>query len=72
MRSLSLRPGDSLTSPKDCFVDGLQIIGLPYTCHPSYRVLIITLAGLTPAEHTSLIWTHTRTSGFPAYGSSVS
>ena len=37
VRSLSLRPGDSLTSPKDCFVDGLQIIGLPHTCHPSYR-----------------------------------
>jgi len=37
MRSLSLWPGDSLTSPKDCFVDGLQIIGFPHTCHPSYR-----------------------------------
>jgi hypothetical protein len=37
VRSLSLRPGDSLTSPKDCFVDGLQVIGFPYTCHPSYR-----------------------------------
>ena len=37
VRSLSLRPGDSLTSPKDCFVDGLQIIGFPHTCHPSYR-----------------------------------
>ena len=37
VRSLSLRPGDSFTSPKDCFVDGLQIIGFPHTCHPSYR-----------------------------------
>ena len=37
VRSLSLWPGDSLTSPKDCFVDGLQIIGFPHTCHPSYR-----------------------------------
>jgi len=37
VRSLSLRPGDSLTSPMGCFVDGLQIIGLPHTCHPSYR-----------------------------------
>ena len=37
MRSLSLRPGDSLTIPMDCFVDGLQIFGFPPTCHPSYR-----------------------------------
>ena len=37
VRSLSLRPGDSLTSLKDCFVDGLQIVGFPCTCHPSYR-----------------------------------
>ena len=37
VRSLSLWPGDSLTSPKDCYVDGLQIIGFPHTCHPSYR-----------------------------------
>ena len=38
MRSLSLRPGDSLTSLKDCFVDGLQILGFPPICHPSYRI----------------------------------
>ena len=37
MRSLSLRPGDSLTSLKDCFVNGLQIFGFPPTCHSSYR-----------------------------------
>jgi hypothetical protein len=37
MRSLSLRPGDSLTSLQDCFVDGLQVVGFPFTCHPSYR-----------------------------------
>jgi hypothetical protein len=37
VRSLSLWPGDSLTSLMDCFVDGLQIFGLPLTCHPSYR-----------------------------------
>ncbi len=36
VRSLSLRPGDSLTSPKDCFVDGLQMFGFPPICHPSY------------------------------------
>lgn len=37
LRSLALRPGDSLTSQEDCFVDGLQIFGFPPTCHPSYR-----------------------------------
>ena len=36
VRSLSLRPGDSLTSPRDCFVDGLQMFGFPPICHPSY------------------------------------
>ncbi len=29
--------------------------------------LILTLAELTPAEHTSLSWTHNRTSGFPIH-----
>ena len=29
--------------------------------------LILTLAGLTPAEHASLCWTHNRTSGFPIH-----
>jgi hypothetical protein len=33
------------------------------------ELLILTLAGLTPTEHTSLSWTHNRTSGFPRYGS---
>ena len=37
VRSLSLRPGDSLTSPMECFVDGLQVVGFPCTCHPNYR-----------------------------------
>ena len=29
-----------------------------HLCHPSYRALTFTLAGLSPAEHTSLRWTH--------------
>lgn len=36
LRSLSLRPGDSLASLADCFVNGLQVVGLPCTCHSSY------------------------------------
>jgi hypothetical protein len=39
VHSLSLRPADSLTTLKDGFVDGLQVIGFPDTCHPSYRAL---------------------------------
>ena len=30
-------------------------------------LLILTPAGLSPAEHTSLCWTHNRTSGFPKH-----
>jgi len=52
VRSLSLRPGDWLTSPKDCFVDGLQIIGFPHTCHPSYR------ASDSYPRRTYSCWTH--------------
>ena len=54
--------------PFDGFVNRLQDFGFPPPCYPSYRVLAFTLAGLTPAEHTSLCWTHFRTFGFPEYG----
>ena len=40
--------------------------------HPAIQatgLLTLAPAGLTPAEHTSLHWTHNRTCGFPAYGS---
>jgi len=29
---------------------------IPLSCHPNYRALTFTLAGLSPAEHTSLSW----------------
>ena len=35
------------------------------------ELLILTLTGLFPAEHTSLSWTHNRTCWTPASGSSV-
>ena len=41
---------------------------IPLSCHPNYRALTFALAGLSPAEHTSLNWTHFRTAGFPRYG----
>ena len=44
--------------PKDGLVDGLQRLGFPPPCHPSYKALALTLAGLTPAERVRLRWTH--------------
>src|SRR5215831_21054492 len=29
---------------------------IPLSCHPNYRALTFALAGLFPAEHTSLSW----------------
>src|ERR1700739_1213788 len=29
---------------------------IPLSCHPNYRALTFTLAGLSPAEHTRLSW----------------
>ena len=57
--------------PEDGLVDGLQRLGFPPPCHPSYKALALTLAGLTPAERVRLRWTHNRTGGFPASGSPV-
>jgi hypothetical protein len=37
---------------------GFRIIGFPPSCHPNYGALTSTPAGLAPAEHTSLHWTH--------------
>ena len=51
-------------------VGRLHELGYPLPCYPSYRALIITLAGLTPAEHTSLSWTHVGSgAGAPTVGS---
>ncbi len=68
LRSLSLRPGNSLTILHDGFVDGLQRLGFSPRCHPSYRAPALTLVGLLPTEHTRLTWTHNRAYGFPIHG----
>jgi hypothetical protein len=57
--------------PADGVVERLQKVGFPSSCSPSYRVLAFPLVGLSPTEHTSLRWTHTRTCSFSASGSSV-
>jgi hypothetical protein len=63
LRSLTLRPGDSPSSCDDV-VDELQVMGFPPPCHLATGLLALTLAGLAPAEHASLCWTHNRTGGF--------
>ena len=55
--------------PKGDFVDRLQDFGFPLPCYPNYGALTSTPAGLSPAEHASLHWTHNRTGRFPASGS---
>ena len=60
MRSLSLWPGDSLTSLKIALSMGFSYSVSLITAIQAIGPLILTLAGLTPAEHTSLSWTHSR------------
>ena len=55
MRSLSLRSGNSPTTPYGGRVNGLQIIGSSPPCHPNYGALALTPAGLSPAERASLL-----------------
>src|SRR6478672_5504727 len=50
-------------------VDRFQSFSFHHLCYPNYRALTFTPAGLSPAEHASLRWTHNRTCSFPAYGS---
>jgi len=61
LRSLALRPGDSPAIPKMTVSMGFRSFGFPPACHPSYGASALTPAGLTPAEHISLTWTHSRT-----------
>ena len=60
VRSLSLWPGDSLTSLKIALSMGFSYLVSLITAIQAIGPLILTLAGLTPAEHTSLNWTHSR------------
>jgi hypothetical protein len=60
LRSLSLRPGDSLTAPESGFVDELQVLGFPHTCHPSYGGLALTPAGFALLLNTLTFIGHTQ------------
>ena len=58
MRSLSLRPGDSLTIPKMALSIGFRVSVSLNPAIQATGLLASTPAGLTPAEHASLRWTH--------------
>ena len=64
LRSLSLRPDDSLTILTDGFVNKFQSFGFPTLCYPSYEAPDSYLGGSSPTEHTSLYWTCTGTRCF--------
>src|SRR3954452_23491008 len=65
LRSLTLRPGDSPAIPRMTASMGFRTFGFPPACHPCYGASALTPAGLTPAEHISLTWTHGRSREFP-------
>src|SRR2546426_4301304 len=50
--------------PADEAVERLQKVGFPSPCAPSYRALAFPLVGLSPTDHASLHWTHTRACDF--------
>src|SRR5262249_14592016 len=69
LRSLSLRPKNSPPSLRwSCRGASEPLVSLRPAL-PATELPILTPAGLTPAEHISLIWTHNRTCRFPASGS---
>ncbi len=57
--SLSLRPGDARTNPKLAWSMGLRPSVSLQSAIQATGSLALTLAGLPPAEDTSLTWTHT-------------
>ena len=58
LRSLALRPGDSLTNPKLALSMGFRPSVSLQSAIQATGPLALTLAGLTPAEDASLHWTH--------------
>jgi len=68
VRSLSLRPGDSLITPRVTLSIGFRdLVSLPSAIQ-AIGLLALTLVGLPPTEHTSLSWTHNPAFGFPELG----
>ena len=66
VRSLSLRPDDSLAIPKMALsIDFRSSVSFP-PAYPSYRTLTFVLVGLTPTGFTYLSWTYSGSSPFSA------
>jgi hypothetical protein len=55
VRSLALRPGDSLTTPRVASAMGFSSLGLPPDFHPSYGASVSSPVGLTPTERVRLL-----------------
>ena len=60
LRSLLLRPGDSLISPREILSMGFRILVSLHLAIQTTGLLTLAPAGLSPAEHTSLYWTYNR------------
>jgi hypothetical protein len=58
MGSLSLRPGDSLTAPRAALSIGFIRFVSSTDATQATGFLTVTPAGLSPAGHASLRWTH--------------
>ena len=71
LRSLSLRPDDSLTILKMALSIGCGDSVSLHSAIQATRLLTVTSVGLPPTEHTSFSWTRFRTAGFPRYGFKV-
>ncbi len=56
-----------VASPGETLSIGFRV-SVSITCYPNYGALTSTPAGLSPAEHASLRWTHNRACRFPAPG----
>jgi hypothetical protein len=56
--SLTLRPGDSLTTPRAALSIGFSDFVSSGAAIQAIRFLILTSVGLTPTEYASLRWTH--------------
>jgi len=68
MRSLSLRPEDSLPIPRMGLPMGFKVLVSRHPAIAATRLLTVASVGLPPTERVRLRWTHFRTVGFPQYG----
>ena len=58
-------------SPRKTLSIGFKVLVSRHPAIQTTGLLTVAPAGLSPAEHASLCWTHNRAGGFPAHGSPV-